>query len=210
MSSSTTSCPSAPIYHILKRCFKALNILKVVSHYDWGGNQDTLLTLYRALIRSRLDNGSSVYGSTRPSYLKTLDPIANQALRICLGAFKTSPAASLQVEAYEPPLHLRREKLALRYAVKIAANPTNPAFKTVFPEPQPSRTPPVRQWRNTIQPFGARIAVNLTTIIAQNHVMETHLLPFPPWLRRLPMIITDLHSGSTKAQSSTHIPLAKF
>jgi len=139
-----------------------------------------------------------------------LEPIANQALRICLGAFKTSPTASLQVEAYEPPLHLRRDKLSLQYAVKIAANPSNPAFETVFPDPQPSRTAPTRQRRNTIQPFGLRIAANFSTIIAQNHVMETKLLPFPPWLRRSPLIITDLHSGSSKAQASPHTLLAKF
>jgi len=45
--------------------------------------------MYRSLIRSKLDYGSIVYSSVRGSYLRMLDPIHNQALRLCLGAFRT-------------------------------------------------------------------------------------------------------------------------
>ena len=37
------------------------------------------------------------------------------------------------VEAEEPSLYLRREKLALQYAIRIAANPSNPVHKVSFP-----------------------------------------------------------------------------
>jgi len=88
------------------KCLKALNLLRVVAHTSWGGDQQTLLYLYRSLIRSKLDYGCIVYGSTRNSYLKMLEPIQNHALRLCLGAFRTSPASSLCAEANEPPLYL--------------------------------------------------------------------------------------------------------
>ena len=39
-----------------------------------------------------------------------LDPIHHQGLRLALGAFRTSPTASLYVEADEPSLNTRREK----------------------------------------------------------------------------------------------------
>ena len=42
-----------------------------------------------------------------------LDPIHNQGLRLTLGAFRTCPVASLYVEADEPSLYSRREKLSL-------------------------------------------------------------------------------------------------
>ena len=61
-----------------------------------------------------------------------LDPIQNQGLRLSLGAFRTSPAQSLCVDVNELPLHIRREKLALQFATKIAANPNNPVYDTVF------------------------------------------------------------------------------
>ena len=49
-----------------------------------------------------------------------------------MGAFQTSPAESLYVEAEEPSLYLRREKFAHQYALKLAANPSNPAYKITF------------------------------------------------------------------------------
>ena len=73
-----------------------------------GSDQEMLLHLYRSLIRSKLDYGCVVYGSVRPSYLRMLDPIQNHALWLCLGAFRTSPTASLRVVANEPPLELCR------------------------------------------------------------------------------------------------------
>ena len=53
-----------------------------------------------------------------------LDPIHNQVLRLALGAFRTSPVASLYVEADGPSLYSQREKLSLQYAIRLAANPS--------------------------------------------------------------------------------------
>ena len=39
-----------------------------------------------------------------------LDPIHHQGLRLALGAFRTSPTASLYVEAGEQSLNTRRKK----------------------------------------------------------------------------------------------------
>ncbi|GFT16242.1 probable RNA-directed DNA polymerase from transposon X-element [Trichonephila clavipes] len=96
------------------RSANALNILKVLANTHWGADRTSLLRLYRALIRSKLDYGSVVYSSACKSLLKILDPVHHQALRLCLGAFRTSPVESLYAEAYEPPLDLRR-KIALEH-----------------------------------------------------------------------------------------------
>ena len=69
----------------------------------------------------------SLYGSAR-----TLDAIHHQGLRLCLGAFRTSPVDSLYVEANEPSLDLRRLKLTLQYIIKLIANIDNPAYNYVF------------------------------------------------------------------------------
>ena len=61
-----------------------------------------------------------------------LDPIQNHALRLCLGAYRTSPASSLCVESNEPPLYFRRKKLSLQYCLKLSSNYNNPAYTTVF------------------------------------------------------------------------------
>ena len=123
----------AHIEYIKKKCMKAMNILRVLAHSDWGADQSTLLHLYRALVRSKLDYGCIVYGSARESYLKKLDPIQNNALRLCLGAFRSTPIESLYVEADESPLEYRRNKLALQYGIELKANRDIPSYEYVFP-----------------------------------------------------------------------------
>ena len=89
---------------------KALNRLRVVSSMDRGANRKVLLRLYRSLVRSKLDYGCVVYGSARQSYLRKLDSVHNQGLRLALWAFRTSPVNSLYAEANEPSLNLRKKK----------------------------------------------------------------------------------------------------
>ena len=94
------------------KCLKALDVLKVLSNTNWGGDRSVLLTLYRSLVRSKLDYDSIVYGSARKSYLKCLDIIHHQGLRLALGAFRTSSVESLYAESNRPSLYIRREKIA--------------------------------------------------------------------------------------------------
>ena len=120
------------IKYLKARCQKSMNILKVLSCTEWGADRTTLLKLYRSLVRSKLDYGYIVYGSASKTALAKLDPVHNQGLCLSLGAFCSSHVESLYVEAHEPPLEIRREKLALQYTIKLKANPGNPAYDVVF------------------------------------------------------------------------------
>ena len=79
-----------------------------------------------------MDYGSIVYGSARKSYLKSLDTIHHQGLRLALGAFHTSPVESLHAESNNPSLYIRREKLSLQYVTKLATNLRNSAYDCVL------------------------------------------------------------------------------
>ena len=81
-----------------------MKLLTVLVHTDWSADKDTLLKLFQTLIRSKLDYGYFIYGATRPSYLKELNTIHHQGLRLALEAFKTSLVESIYTEANEPPL----------------------------------------------------------------------------------------------------------
>ena len=107
------------IQYLKTSCQKALDILRVAGHTDWGDDHIILLRLYCSLVHSKPDYGCIVYGSARRSILKQLDPIHHQGLRIALGAFRTSPAQSLYIEAHEPSLTTCRLKLSLNYVLKL-------------------------------------------------------------------------------------------
>ena len=111
-----------------------MNLLKVVAKMDWGADRSVLMRLYRSFVSSRLKYGCAVLSSAQSTYHKKLEPIQNQGLRICLGAFRTSPMQSLYVEANEPPLYLSFVKLCVQYALKLRSNPNNPAYDVFNPQ----------------------------------------------------------------------------
>ncbi|GFO46827.1 retrovirus-related pol polyprotein from type-1 retrotransposable element r1 [Plakobranchus ocellatus] len=61
------------VKYLKNKCLKALNLLRVVGHTDWGADRATLLKLYRILVRSKLDYGSVIYGSAKKHVLRALD-----------------------------------------------------------------------------------------------------------------------------------------
>ena len=117
---------SSHIENLKRKVIKSLNILKVVSSFDWGADKKSLLRLYDALCRSKLDYGCQIYSSACKTRLKELDVVHNMALRICSGAFRTSPIESIYIDTHQLPLDLRREELGLRYAARLESTPENP------------------------------------------------------------------------------------
>ena len=82
-----------------------------------------------------MDYGCIVYGSASKTALAKVDPVHN--LSLSLGSFRSSPVESLYVEAHEPPLEIRREKLALQYTIKLKTNPAhdvvvNPKYQHLY------------------------------------------------------------------------------
>ncbi|XP_055924597.1 uncharacterized protein LOC129956691 [Argiope bruennichi] len=114
------------ILYLRKKCERLLNILKVLSNTTWGADRVSLLRIYQAVILSRIDYGCIVYGSARKFVLRKLDTVHHSALRICSGAFRTSPIESLYAECNQMPLILRRQKLSLIYYFKVMSNSNHP------------------------------------------------------------------------------------
>ncbi len=103
------------IQKMIDKCKKGINILKCLAGFSWGASVMSLKRIYTALIRSVLDYGSIVYSSTTKTLMQELDRVQAKALRICCGAFRTTPIPSLQIEVGEMPLDLRRLKLSMSY-----------------------------------------------------------------------------------------------
>ena len=178
------------IKHLRIKCNKAIQMLRVIAHTNWGADRKTLIKIYRTLIRSKIDYGCFIYGSARKSYLKELETIHHQGLRLALGAFSTSPVESLYTEANETPLPIRRQKLAMQYHIKLATCPSNPAYNCVF---QPQYKTLYDRKENAIKPFGLRME-GLTTK-AQMDTTQVHrsiISKTPPWLLKQPTVLLDL------------------
>ena len=131
-------------------------------------------------------------GSARRLILKQLDPIHHQGLRIVLGAFRTSPAQSLYIEAHELSLTTRWLKLSWNYVLKLKSLPENPAYSCVF---EPENAKLFEAAESKVPPLGIRIIPHLEkSKLNLNLVDDASPLDIIPWKLSIPVVRFDLTS----------------
>ena len=125
------------IFDAPKLCFKnhieslkhegnrRLTILKAITSCRWGATRNLLRRVYIAYVRSKLEYGCVLLEKLNVAQQKTLDVIQNHAIRIILGARKTTPKLSLEVESHIMPLELRFKFLFMKWYYKIMYSPPN-------------------------------------------------------------------------------------
>ena len=185
---------------------RSLNILKVVSKTDYGPDRKTLMRLYWAISKSKLDYGSQIYSTAGTTTLRKLDTVHNQALRICTGAFRSSPQVSLQVEAGSPPLELQREEQSLRYILRLESIPEYRHNMNVLDDQYDFKYD--RNKRHLL-PIGYRArclknSLNFTPDPIQNPIPDN-----PPWILKT---VNVCYEGvkSSKRNTSTSQTLQNF
>jgi ribonuclease HI/endonuclease/exonuclease/phosphatase family metal-dependent hydrolase len=107
------------IDYIKGKCLKAMNILYIISRGNKEIDCVTLLRIYRAIVRSKLEYGAEIYGTAPKYILEKLDTIHHKGLRTCLGAYRSSPIPNLYALTGEMSLKHRREMLQMFYYVKM-------------------------------------------------------------------------------------------
>ena len=191
----------AHITNLKLRVRKSLDILKVVSSFDWGADKQSLLRLYNSLCRSKLDYGCEIYSSACKTRLGELDVVHNMALRLCSGAFRTSPVESIYVDCHQLPLDLRREELGLRYMARLRSHPDNPSNQIL------DQLRPIHYKANA-RPFQVRLRDSLEeeSLLAQR-ILPIHHPKHPPWL--VPPL-TVCSTSFSKKDSPPHLIRDKF
>uniref|UniRef100_A0A1B6LNL6 Reverse transcriptase domain-containing protein n=1 Tax=Graphocephala atropunctata TaxID=36148 RepID=A0A1B6LNL6_9HEMI len=120
------------ISNLVQKCSKDLNILKSLSCRTNGAHPEFILQIYKSLIRSKLDYGCFLYGHSNQLYLNKIDCIQNQALRIALGAFRSTPIVAMNAEASLMPMSLRRNLLTDRLVYKIFTQSNHPGYLSLI------------------------------------------------------------------------------
>ncbi|KAG5871268.1 hypothetical protein JTB14_024338 [Gonioctena quinquepunctata] len=178
------------IEDLAQRCKKALNPLRAIASINWGCDQETLLRLYKSLILSKMDYGCFVYGSARPSRMKILDSIQCNALRIALGAYRTSPYLALCCDAGITPLKYRRYQLLTAYSARIWAHCNHP----IHPMEPNQDEYEIYERRPTItRPAGVRLKELLTSLhYTFPRVYDINQFENTPWKTDPPSINVEL------------------
>ena len=109
-------------YHILDlklSLVSKINILKAISGVSWGADRQTMLMLYRNMIRPKLAYGCALYSSAKTPLLDLLVAEQNKCLKLATGAVKCTHTPILEVEAFVYPLRYFFDKMVLLTAASI-------------------------------------------------------------------------------------------
>ena len=190
------------VQHLVEKCQKRINILKVLSGSKWGASKETMVLVYKTFIRSLLDYGSVVYNSACKSIKEKLDIIQSQSLRICCSALKCTPVNALEVECGVIPLELRRKQLMMKVAIKYQHMPDNPAqecFKDCYQLYY-------GKYNVHFQPICLKVRKLITEVppASCNILVDT----IPPWEYEPPILDTSLHSKLNKKTDNPHFMLS--
>ena len=159
-------------------CNKTLQLLRRITGYSWGTQAKELLSIYRALIRSKMDYGGELFESASTSVKEKLNIIQRKALRICLGLPKSTASASTLREAGEMPLDLRRNITTINSYFRLRTQtPNAPLFNEI------------ERWGNSAASFVERAAaITKDSGVAVNAVERTTYSAEPPWQRTTPVL----------------------
>lgn len=187
---------------LYKNCIKRTNILKILSNRTWGSDENVLLTVYKSIIRSRLEYGCAVFSSAKPKILQKLQVLQNMCLRLVTGTYRTSPILSLHALTGLMPLNYRRHQITLSISNRISANPTHPLYKLTTDD-HPLQTKYSNR-KFSSKPFSIRahnLLRSLDVPLYTNPI--TMYRTYPPWSDNPIEIIinlTKLKRSDTSAQ----------
>ena len=103
-----------------------VNILKALSGLSWGADRNTLLMLFRNMVRPKMTYGCVLFSSTNDNTLKPLVTIQNKCLKIATGAVYCTRTTNLEVEACTYPLRLYCDRMVLLTAAAIRNTHSHP------------------------------------------------------------------------------------
>ncbi len=188
--------------HIKQRCQSYINIMRCVSHARWGCNTSRLKSLYTALIQSTTLYGIEATHIMSQAATNLLTKLQMQALRICLGAFPSTPTNILLAETNVLPLNIQIDKRLTIFCGKI---------KLI--EQHPSNTINVDTWHN----YYGTLTRSSTLLKTQNFFQSLDLHPpllipldddIPNYLWKSPIVNTELSQIINKNQNPTIIKSA--
>ena len=98
--------------------------------------------------------------------------------------------------------YTHEERNSLQYAIRLAANPSNPAHEVTFP---PNYVDLYEQKPKAIKSFGIRISPLLESANIKPQYIENYFTPnIPAWCMKPPEILFGLHSRKNLNQIHTY------
>ena len=113
---------------LINRLQKTANLFKILTSKHSCLQIPSLVRIYKALTRSKIDYGAAVLIGTSPSLKARVEAAQNSILRIILGAMISTPTKLLNLETGIVPVGCRWNWLATTYFITLNHRRNNPAY----------------------------------------------------------------------------------
>lgn len=171
------------IEYLIQDGVQRLSLLRGLSASTWGADRRVLLRFYKSYVRPKLSYGAELFAGACDSLLQRLCVIQNAALRIALGARRSSPVASLEVEAHVLPLRLYLTQQVVSFYIKsLSRPPSHPLTQELTSSAPALRTLPWTR-RYFKAPFLVRAEEGLRSLglPVPRPAPVSVISPVPPW-----------------------------
>ena len=103
-----------------------LALMRKLAGTSWGADSSILTKVYTATVRPTMEYASTTWGTAAKTNKSRLDKIQNMALRVILGAMKTTPVHDMEKTVNVEPLERRRSLKILIQGEKLRRLPSHP------------------------------------------------------------------------------------
>ena len=138
---------------------------------SWGADSSILTKVYTATVRPTMEYASTTWGTAAKTNKSRLDKIQNMALRVILGAMKTTPVHDMEKTANVEPLERRRSLKILIRGEKLRRLPSHPLHTNLA---QPTKNRLKRQSLNRQYKEVSRTHQDIVDV-------PVELLTYPAW-----------------------------
>ena len=167
------------IRYVKDKCIRPLRLLKTLAISKTKTDTKMLLRIYKTMVLPKLEYGCLAYETAANTTLEKLDPTHHHGLRLCLGAFHTTPKESLYVESNIHSLSYRRKILGIKYYARTLTIDRNDTITNL----QDKRRDYMFQNSKRFETTGIKIKNDMAELkikfppILQHSVSRT-----PPWI----------------------------
>jgi hypothetical protein len=117
---------------VIQKTSKLKNLFKILTNTKHGPSIDSLVIMYKALVRSRIDYGIMVAGTSSQNRQKKIEAIQNGIMRIILGAPQSTPIKEMLLELDLQPITTRKSWLSGRYLIRVDKQPNHPMHQPCY------------------------------------------------------------------------------
>ena len=103
-----------------------LTLMRKLAGTTWRADSSILTKVYTATVRPAMEYASTAWGTAAKTYKSRLDKVQNMALRVILGAMKTTLVHYMEKTANVEPLERRRSLKILIQGEKLRRLPSHP------------------------------------------------------------------------------------